>query len=91
MLEFAAVIDARQGRWRDAESKLARATAVADTAPQLDTAVLRELLFCYAAVLQKVGRGRDARAVEKRLAVLPPDPARGVVDITQLDKRKAPR
>ena len=84
MIHTEAILDLLQGRWKESERKFARALAMADAEATLDPAVMRRLVVNYAANLRKLGRGRDARTIEKRLTALPPDPAQGVVDITQL-------
>ena len=85
VLHLRGVLRARQGEWREAEQDFCDALSLADREPKFDSSALRSLLSGYAIVLRKNHRGKDARAVEARIAALGRNHAvEDVVDVTDL-------
>jgi tetratricopeptide (TPR) repeat protein len=80
-----AELHVRQGEWREAEVDLASAISTIDRDTRLDPAELKSLLASYAHILRKNHRGREARAIEARVAALKTHRLTdGVVDASEL-------
>lgn len=85
LLHVRGALCGREGEWRQAEEDLANALSIAYRESLVEPVALRTLLMDYAAVLRKNHQPREARSIERRLAVLESTQQdRGVVDVSDL-------
>ena len=85
LLHLRGVLHARLGEWLEAEQYLREALSQSDRQPQMNPALLRQLLGSYSYVLRRNHRAREARSIEARRAALPASGTMaGVVDVTDL-------
>jgi tetratricopeptide (TPR) repeat protein len=79
-----AILYTKQGEWPKAEKDLHEAIELAAGKPP-DATLMVSLLDCYALMLRKTHRGREARSFEARAAALRDHTqARAIIDVTEL-------
>lgn len=86
LLNLRAVLQARRGKWRDAEEDLRQAVSIADRdARSCDPAALVYVMANYAAVLRKNHKRREARSIQARADATLNDPTtQRIIDLTEL-------
>jgi len=88
LLNVRAVLHIRQKEWPEAERDLSDAVSMAEGESQEDSVAFASLFTNYASVLRKNHHRREARAIERRAAVLNGKRAKdGVVDVSELAVR----